>query len=88
MRKWVLGYLAMAGGMIAALMLVIWAVGGFDDMGLSADGTYALILTVVLTVVSSLSLMGLVFYSARRGHDATVMDGESTSLRGWNQTER
>lgn len=88
MRKWVLGYLAMAGGMIAALMLVIWAVGGFDDMGLSEDGTYALILTVVLTVASSLLLMGLVFYSARRGHDATVMDGESTSLRDWNQTER
>lgn len=85
MRKWILGYLALALGMVAALMLVIWAVGGFDDMGLSPDGTYALILTVTLTVISSLALMGLVFYSARRGHDATVMDGKSTSLSDWNQ---
>ena len=78
MRRWLIMYTALALGTVAALMLVIWAVGGFDDMGLSGNGQTALILAVVFTVLLSFGLMGLVFYSDRSGHDDTIMEGEST----------
>jgi len=76
MRRWLAWYVAMAFGTVAVLLLVIWAVGGFDDLGLSQDGTIALILGVSVTVFLSFGLMGLVFYSGRSGHDETVMDSE------------
>jgi hypothetical protein len=76
MRRWLIGYSAMSVGTVAVLLLVIWAVGGFTDMGISRDGMVALILAVSITVLLSLGLMGLVFYSGRSGHDETIMDGE------------
>ena len=79
MRRWLILYSALAAGTVAVLLLVIWAVGGFADMGLSRDGQIALILAVVFTVLLSFGLMGLVFYSGRSGHDETVMDGEQPS---------
>lgn len=79
MRRWLVIYSALAAGTVAVLLLVIWAVGGFADMGLSQDGQIALILAVVFTVLLSFGLMGLVFYSGRSGHDETIMDAEQAS---------
>lgn len=78
MRRWLAWYSAAAVGTVAALLLVIWAVGGFEDMGLTEDGMIALILAVSFTVLLSFGLMGLVFYSGRSGHDDTVMDGDKS----------
>jgi hypothetical protein len=78
MRRWLIIYAALAVGTVVALLLVIWAVGGFSDMGLSGDGQVALILGVGFTVFLSFGLMGLAFYSDRSGHDETVMDGHSS----------
>jgi predicted transporter len=78
MRKWVLVYGALACGCVALLLLMIWAMGGLDDLkSLSHDGFVALILAVSITVLLSMLLMGLSFYSARRGVDDKVMEGDS-----------
>lgn len=77
MRRWLIVYAALAVVTVAIMLLVIWAVGGFEDMGLSQNGQIALILAVVFTVLLSFGLMGLVFYSGRSGHDDTIMEGES-----------
>ena len=76
MRRWLLNYTLMSLGTVVLLIGVVWLVGGFEDMGLSRDGLIALIIAVVVTVVFSLGLMGLVFYSGRSGHDETIMDGQ------------
>lgn len=78
MRKWMLVYGALACGCVVLLLLIIWALGGLKDLAsLSHDGVVALILAVVATVVLSVLLMGLSFYSARRGFDDKVMEGDS-----------
>ncbi len=81
MRKWILVYGALALGSVALLLLIIWAMGGLDDLAnLSHDGFVALLLAVGFTVVLSVVLMGLSFYSARRGVDDKVMEGRQRPL--------
>src|SRR5579862_2235278 len=75
MRRWLLNYALMSFGTVAVMMGVIWAVGGFTDMGLSRDGVIALTIACAMTVFLSFGLMALVFYSGRSGHDETVRDG-------------
>ncbi len=78
MRKWVLAYGALAIGCVALLLGMIWAMGGIDELAdLSHDGIVALILAVGVTVLLSVVLMGLSFYSARRGVDDKVMEGDN-----------
>ena len=78
MRKWILIYLALACACVALLLLIIWALGGMGELEtLSHDGIVALILTIVVTAFLSILLMGLSFYSARKGHDDEVMDGHT-----------
>ena len=79
MRKWVFVYLALACGCVALFLLTVWATGGLGDLRiLSHDGIVALSLAVGFTVFLSITLMGLSFYSARKGHDDKVMDGHPT----------
>ncbi|HEY1722773.1 MAG TPA: hypothetical protein VGG27_16125 [Magnetospirillaceae bacterium] len=69
-------YGALACGSVALLLLIIWAMGGLDQLtSLSHDGFVALLLAVGFTVFLAFFLMGLSFYSARRGYDDNVMDG-------------
>jgi predicted transporter len=79
MRKWVLVYSALACGCAALFLAIVWALGGLGDLRvLSHDGIVALSLAVGFTVFLSVVLMGLSFYSARKGHDDKVMDGHPT----------
>jgi hypothetical protein len=78
MRKWVLAYGSLAGGCVALFLAVVWAVGGLNELtALSQDGLIALGLAVGFTVLLATGLMGLSFYSARRGFDDKVMEGDS-----------
>lgn len=89
MRRWILVYSALACGCVALLLLTIWAMGGLGELtGLSHDGIVALILAVVVTVLLSIVLMGLSFYSARKGHDDKVMDGHSVHHNSPNHRRR
>ena len=70
--------------LIGLLVMAIVGVSlsGTDDLasGVSGPGTIAMILGVLFTIVIGAGLMGLIFYSSRRGYDdaATV---ESTEVR-------
>ena len=68
-----------AGAWIAIIvligLLVMAIVGvslsGTDDLtsGVSGPGTFAMIFGVLFTIVVGVGLMGLIFYSSRRGYD-------------------
>jgi prolipoprotein diacylglyceryltransferase len=59
--------------MIGLLMMAIVGVSlsGTDDMasGVSGSGTTAMIFGGLFTIVIGAGLMGLIFYSSRRGYD-------------------
>jgi ABC-type proline/glycine betaine transport system permease subunit len=77
MRGWLVRYLVMATAGVAALFGALWGLGAFSELGLSEDGTAALVLAVGFTALLSVVLMGLVFYSGRSGSDERVIDAEA-----------
>lgn len=79
MVRWLLGYIGMALGGVAALLVVIWLTGGFEDLGLGFAGMIAFIVGITVTVVLSVGLMGLVFYSDRSGQDIVVAQHDPTA---------
>jgi hypothetical protein len=64
------GTLGMGG--IGLVLLVFWAFGGFQDLGLDAAGTVAVIFGVLVTSLLGVGLMALVFYSDRSNLDEDV----------------
>jgi hypothetical protein len=61
---------------VALLLLLVLAIigvslSGTDDLasGVSGPGTIAMIFGVLFTIVVGVGLMGLIFYSSRRGYD-------------------
>src|SRR3954454_23262258 len=63
------GFSAACLGFIALVLLVIWVMGGFENVHLSLAGWIAYMLGVVLTSVLGVVLMALVFHSDRSGRD-------------------
>ena len=55
---------------IVGVLLVIWALGIFDEF--SAHGVVAIILGISFTVLVGAVLMGLIFYSDRSAQDEAV----------------
>jgi hypothetical protein len=76
------------GGWTAIISLIVLLVvtiicvslSGTDDLasGVSGSGTTAMIFGVLFTIVVGVGLMGLIFYSSRRGYD----DPPATELTG------
>ena len=60
---------ALLGLLVAAIVGV--SLSGTDDLaaGVSGPGTLAMIFGVLFTIVVGVGLMGLIFYSSRRGYD-------------------
>lgn len=54
----------------ATVGLSMWMWGQLGDTGMDASGYVALVLGVLAATVLGVGLMGLVFYSNRRGYDA------------------
>ena len=54
---------------VAALILLAWAVVGFEALDLAPHAQIALALGTIFTVAIGAGLMTLVFYSARSGSD-------------------
>jgi hypothetical protein len=61
-------------GMAGAIAAIIWSAGGFDAGALSGNGLAALIIGSVLSLLLTVLLMGLVFYSNRSEMDRDVHD--------------
>jgi hypothetical protein len=56
-------FVAICGGIVLALLLLIWASSGFGDLGMSGHGLVAMILGVLFTTVLGAGLMWLIFHS-------------------------
>ena len=56
-------------GMLAAMLIVVWAANGFVLPELHGHQLIALILGSVLATALAIGLMALVFHSDRGGHD-------------------
>ena len=56
---------------VLAAAIVGVSLSGTDDLasGVSGPGTIAMIFGVLFTIVVGVGLMGLIFYSSRRGYD-------------------
>jgi hypothetical protein len=66
------GFSAACLGFVGLVLLVVWIMGGFEDVHLSLAGWIAYGLGVVLTSTLGVGLMALVFYSDRSGRDESA----------------
>jgi hypothetical protein len=71
----ILGFSAGCLGFIALVLLIVWAMGGFAGGELGFHGWVALTLGIVLTCALAITLMALVFHSARSGRDESAGGG-------------
>lgn len=61
--------IALAGFLVAAIAYAIYGWNKLGDVGIPPMGWAFLIAGIVLTVVVGAGLMGLIFYSSRKGRD-------------------
>jgi hypothetical protein len=67
--RWILGFAGLCIGIIAVIVVLIWAFDVFGGLGLDVHGKVALGLGIVFTTLLAAGLMALVFYSSRSGRD-------------------
>jgi ABC-type multidrug transport system permease subunit len=67
--RWLLTFIGFNALLLAAVLVTMWAFGGFADYGLSGTGWFALCLGVAFTAGLGVALMALVFHSARKDYD-------------------
>src|SRR5262245_51703501 len=70
--RWIIYFVAGAVGLMAFVLLVLWASNGFQVLGIGTVGVIALMMGSLLTTTLGIALMGLVFYSDRSGTDEFV----------------
>lgn len=73
---WIPRFVLICAGVIAALLILVWAVNGLSGLGLSIHGMVALSLGIILSVGLGVGLMALVFYSNRSGQDDAASGGD------------
>jgi hypothetical protein len=71
----ILGFSAGCVGFIALVLLLVWAMGGFAGAGMGVHGWIPLAIGIVLTCALAITLMALVFHSARSGRDESAGGG-------------
>jgi cation transporter-like permease len=67
-------FAAICVGMAVGIAVIVWSAGGFSPGALSGHGLAALIIGSVLSLLLTVVLMGLVFYSNRSELDRDVHD--------------
>jgi hypothetical protein len=67
--RWLVTFIGFNALIFVAVLLSLWAFGGFADEGLSAEGWFAMALGIAFTSGIGVALMALVFYSARKEYD-------------------
>jgi hypothetical protein len=68
-RQWLVLFPIVSLGAVAAVLLSLWAMSGFEGFGLSEAGAVFLVLGTVGTSGLGVGLMALVFYSDRSSAD-------------------
>jgi len=70
--RWIVGFVAGCSVLVGVALLILWALTGFADLGVSGHGLVALILGIVFTTGLGIALMALSFYSDRSGQREDV----------------
>ena len=63
--RWIFKFSAACIGALVVVLGLVWAFGGFDNLGLDASGVIALSLGIIFTVALGVGLMAAVFYGER-----------------------
>jgi hypothetical protein len=63
--RWIYKFSAACIGAVIVVLGLVWAFGGFENLGLDASGVIALSLGIIFTVALGVGLMAAVFYSER-----------------------
>ena len=66
--RWIIGFAVGCSVLVGLALLILWALTGFVDLGVSGHGLVALILGILYTSGLGIALMALIFYSNRSGH--------------------
>lgn len=73
--KQIVTFSAISGGVVALVVLLIWAMSGFVSLrsiGLSGNVLAALVLGITLSTALAVGLMALIFFSDRSDRDEVV----------------
>jgi hypothetical protein len=73
-KRWLMMFAAICVVMTIGIFAIVWSTGAFSAGGLSGHGLAALIIGSVLSLLLTVALMGLVFYSNRSEVDRDVHD--------------
>jgi hypothetical protein len=63
--KQVVRFSAACIAVTVVVLLAVWALGGFAELGVDASGALALSLGIIFTVALGVGLMALIFYGER-----------------------
>jgi hypothetical protein len=77
--RWLMMFAAICVAMAIGIFAIVWSTGAFSAGGLSGHGLAALIIGSVLSLLLTVALMGLVFYSNRSELDRSVHDLHRTN---------
>jgi hypothetical protein len=72
--SWLRTYIAICAGILALTIVALILLVSFVDMGVSGSGMVALFIGAVATILLTMVLMGLLFWSDRGGRDARAHD--------------
>jgi hypothetical protein len=67
--RWLLTFVGFNALLLTVALVTLWAIGSFEDYGLSGTGWFALALGVAFTSGLGVALMALVFHSAPKDYD-------------------
>lgn len=72
--SWLRTYTIICTTVLGLVVLALILLVSFVDLGLSTNGTIALFIGALATVLLTMVLMGLIFISDRAGRDASVYE--------------
>ena len=66
---WIIKFALVCAGLTVLGLLGVWAVDGFASLQVEGHVAVAMFLGIFFTILVSVVLMGLIFYSNRAGYD-------------------
>lgn len=84
--RWIIGFAVGCSVLVGVGLLILWALTGFADLGVSGHGLAALILGTVFSMGLGTALMALIFYSNRSGYDEDVHQTDADVERDAKET--
>ena len=70
--RWIVRFALLCAALIILGLMAVWGLEGFESLGVEGHVAAAMLLGIFFTILVSVVLMGLIFYSHRSGHDSAV----------------